>query len=209
MNILAIGAHFDDVELGCGGTLAKHVAAGDNVQVLVVSHSGYATPDGIEVRNADKAREEGQRAAAVLGVSLHCLGLPTLGIGNDETLTSLLLKAVQEWKADTVYTHWTGDVHRDHAHVAHASLMAARHVPRLLMYRSNWYTGEKPFHGTVYTDITLFFERKLEALACHASEMSRVGQAWHEHCHRQCRGDGIVVGVDYAECFACVRWLQC
>lgn len=42
MNILAIGAHFDDVELGCGGALAKHTSSGDQVTVYVATKSGYA-----------------------------------------------------------------------------------------------------------------------------------------------------------------------
>ncbi len=47
MNILAIGAHFDDIELGCGGALAKHVVAGDRVFAYVATRSGFNTPNNV------------------------------------------------------------------------------------------------------------------------------------------------------------------
>ena len=64
MKVLAIGAHPDDVELGCGGALARHVAAGDEVTMLVMT-PGEMGPQGLTSR----VREQ-EAAAAVLGVHL-------------------------------------------------------------------------------------------------------------------------------------------
>ena len=60
MNVLAIGAHFDDVELGCGGTLAKHKAKGDSVFVYIATESGYRAADNTVIRDNDVARREGE-----------------------------------------------------------------------------------------------------------------------------------------------------
>ena len=59
MNILAIGAHFDDIELGCGGSLAKHLANGDKVFAYVATYSGYKNMYDEVVRPNDVAQAEG------------------------------------------------------------------------------------------------------------------------------------------------------
>lgn len=70
--VLAVGAHFDDVELGCGGTLANHVDQGDEVTVFVATHSGYSDPNQREIRSKDVARNEGVKGAEILGFDLLC-----------------------------------------------------------------------------------------------------------------------------------------
>ena len=62
MNVLAIGAHFDDVELGCGGSLARHIANNDTVYIYVATDSAYGTYGGNEIRSGETARREGQRS---------------------------------------------------------------------------------------------------------------------------------------------------
>jgi LmbE family N-acetylglucosaminyl deacetylase len=68
MNILAIGAHFDDVELGCSGALAKHVVNGDNVYVFVATVSGFTNEDGHVIRSNETALKEAQDAMKIIGV---------------------------------------------------------------------------------------------------------------------------------------------
>ena len=67
MNILAIGAHFDDVELGCGGALARHAVQGDNVYVYVATVSGFSNHQKEIVRKRDKF-ERSQSKFATMGV---------------------------------------------------------------------------------------------------------------------------------------------
>ena len=66
--ILAIGAHLDDIELACGGTLAKAVDKKYVVKMIVMSKSGYTNYDGKIVRTPECAVQEGMNAAKVLGV---------------------------------------------------------------------------------------------------------------------------------------------
>ena len=60
MNVLAIGAHYDDIEIGCGGTIARHVQNGDNVVFLTISHSGYESIEGQKIRDAKIAKKESE-----------------------------------------------------------------------------------------------------------------------------------------------------
>ena len=59
MKILAVGAHLDDIELACGGTLAKAMRAGHEVKVIIMSKSGYTNSDGKTMREDDIAVQEG------------------------------------------------------------------------------------------------------------------------------------------------------
>jgi len=205
-NILGVGAHFDDLELGCGGTLARHVADGDRVTMLVVTHSGYSSPDGAVVRDKDVALKEGQAGADVIGAELVSLGAETLAVQFNEKLTAQILAVIEERRIDTIYTHWTQDVHRDHQNVGKSTLMAGRHIPRLLMYRSNLYSAEVPFGGSFYVDISDTWKIKKEAIEAHASELNRVGSKWIEMAQQQASLDGMAIGVAFAECFKAIRF---
>ncbi|WP_287963188.1 PIG-L family deacetylase [Alcanivorax sp.] len=62
MNVLAIGAHFDDVELGCGGALARHAQNGDDVFVYVATVSGFTNQYNQTVRTSEQALREARKA---------------------------------------------------------------------------------------------------------------------------------------------------
>ncbi|WP_169704462.1 PIG-L deacetylase family protein [Candidatus Kuenenia stuttgartensis] len=87
MNVLAVGAHFDDIELGCSGTLIKHVKNGDKVIMLVVTDSSYSNPNGELIRNSETAYQEGQKAANIIGAELICLNYKTFLVPFSEKLT--------------------------------------------------------------------------------------------------------------------------
>ena len=66
MNVLAVGAHFDDVELGCGGALAKHVRNGDNVIVFIATSSEFSNKEGRVLRESSKALSEAECASRII-----------------------------------------------------------------------------------------------------------------------------------------------
>ena len=209
MNILAIGAHFDDVELGCGGALAKHAQNGDNVYVYVATVSGFTNQYNQTVRSSEIALGEAQVAMQVLGVKeLICGKFKTLEIEFVDELNIEILKIVEEKKIDRVYAHWIGDIHHDHQAVAKASLHSCRHVPRLLMYRSNWYHSTMEFRGNFYIDITRQWDTKERAIQAHASEMDRTSSKWIEFFKNEAKNAGQRIGVNYAEVFEVVKWLE-
>lgn len=208
MNILAIGAHFDDVELGCGGALARHAKQGDSVYVYVATVSGFANYNNQTVRSNETALGEAQAAMRVLGVKeLICGKFQTLAVEFVDALNMEILRIVEEKKIDLVYSHWTGDIHHDHQAVARASLHSCRHVPRLLMYRSNWYHSTMEFRGNFYVDITDDWDTKEQAIRSHESEMERTGEKWIGFFRNEAENAGQRIGVKRAEVFEVVKWL--
>lgn len=207
MNVLAVGAHYDDVELGCSGTLIKHVRRGDKVTILVITDSSYKNPNGDLIRGTDVALKEGKAAANIIGAELICLNYETFLVPFDEALTKEITRYIEELGIDTMYSHWTYDLHRDHQYAAKSTLMAGRHVPRFLMYRSNFYDTEQQFRGNFYSDISDVMDKKIEVIKAHKSELERVRYRWLDFYCKLHKNDGQKIGVKYAECFEVVRYL--
>ena len=208
MNVLAIGAHFDDIELGCGGTLAKHVANGDSVFAYVATKSGFINHQNIVIRSNEIADKEGENAMKILGVKLIKGNFDALKIEFNDDLNLDIIKIIEDKKIDLVYSHWMGDIHHDHQAVARASLHSCRHVPRQLMYRSNWYHSNLEFKGNFYVDISYFWEIKKKSIEAHQSEMERTGKKWIEFFHNEAKNAGQRIAVKYAEVFEVVKWLN-
>lgn len=208
MNVLAIGAHFDDIELGCGGALARHVAKGDKVYAYIATVSGFKDIHRRTVRSNSMAMKEGKAAMNALGVDIVCGKFKTLEVEFVEPLNVEILRIIEEKKIDLVYTHWVGDVHHDHQAVACASLHSCRHVPRMLMYRSNWYHSNLDFKGNFYVDITECWSKKEEAILAHKSELERTRYKWLAFFKNEAENAGQKIGVKYAEVFEIVKWLE-
>jgi LmbE family N-acetylglucosaminyl deacetylase len=208
MNVLAIGAHFDDIELGCGGALAKHVANGGKVYAYVATRSGFKDHNNIEVRSNIIAEKEGDNAMKILGVSLIKGNFQTLHVEFIDDLNLDVLRIVEDKKIDLVYLHWMGDVHHDHQAVARASLHSCRHVPRQLMYRSNWYHSNIHFKENFYVDISDYWDIKKKAIEAHQSEMGRTGKKWIEFFYNESKNAGQRIGVEKAEVFEVVKWID-
>jgi len=207
MNVLAIGAHYDDIELGCSGTLIKHTQKGDKVTMLVVTNSEYSSPAGVPIRSAASAHAEGRAAAKIIGAELVCLNYSTHLVPFDEDLTKKITQLVEDLKIETVYAPWTGDLHRDHQNTARCALMACRHIKKYLMYRSNFYNTESTFRGNFYSDISDLMDKKIEAISCHRSEVKRVNYKWLDVFKNEHSNAGYRTGVSYAECFEVIRYL--
>ncbi len=208
MNVLAVGAHFDDVELGCGGTVARHAHQGDKVFVYVATNSGFTDYAQRVVRKPEIALSEGERAAEILGVrSLICGEFPTNDLMFTDELMCSLLRIIEEEKIELIYTHWDGDIHHDHHVLAKATLAAGRHVQRMFMYRSNYYDSGQAFLGNFYIDVSDFVEQKRAAIMAHESEFGRVGEKWLDFFLSQNKNDGLKIGVPYAESFQIVKYL--
>jgi N-acetylglucosamine malate deacetylase 1 len=207
MNILGIGAHFDDLELGCSGTLIKHVQNGDRVTMLVMTDSSYTSPNGELIRDIDVAYKEGLNAASIIGAELICLKVKTFMVPFEESVTSEINRYIEDLNIDVIYSPWVHDLHRDHHYTAKNTLMASRHVQRVLMYRSNYYDTEQPFRGNFYSDITGMMDKKIKVIEAHKSELERVRYKWLDFFKNQNANDGQKIGVKYAECFEVVRYL--
>ena len=211
MNILAVGAHHDDIELGCAGALAKYASEGHQVYGLILTDS-ETHYDLKEIhRTKGAAINEGRRAAEKIGMELCELDHPPAQNGCLEYNVQLMRQLelfMDEKKICTVFTHWHHDMNTDHVAASRLVITAGRHVPRMLMYRSNWYQPEAPFNGTFFIDISNHMEQKRESLECYAGEINNRSREWINTFIEQNRCWGFQIGAAYAEMFEPVRWVM-
>ena len=209
LNVLAIGAHYDDIELGCAGSLRKYVTQGHNVYMIVVTKSNYTNHDGTPYRTEEQADREGKNAAKIIGVKeLRCLDVETKHVKYGPELIESLNSIIDELNIDIIFTHWQYDVHQDHSAIGKATLNAGRHSPRILMYRSNWYQTTESFRDNFYIEMTDYVDIKKESLIAHEVEFARRGMKWVDFVLHKNKNSGLEIGVEYAEAFECVKWLD-
>lgn len=192
LKVLAVGAHPDDIELGCGGTLRRHIMNGDEV-VFVIASVGERDAEG------GTRKVEALKSAELLGVKkVHFLNLPDTMIRHDGETVSTLDQYVQA-DIDIVYVHSPKDYHQDHANVAASVLSASR------KWRNSIFFYETPtttieFRPTLYVDITGVFDTKLECIRQYFSQKRK------EYMEEQAiiglaKYRGYSLRVDYAEAF--------
>lgn len=192
MNVLAIGAHPDDIELGCGATLAGHSKRGDNITMLIVT-------SGETDRGAAKRRlEEQEESARILGAELVWGNMPYGDLPTCRAIVTMIDGVAMEASADIVYTHALLDSHQDHRAVGQASVSAGRRVDRVLHYESP--TREK-FDPVIFVDCTGLLTVKLDLLRCHASQLRPSSFVDMDAISAQCRYWGWIARVEYAEAF--------
>ena len=127
MKILAVGAHLDDIEIACGGTLAKAVEAGHEVKVLIMSKSGYTNKEGKIQRSDDIAVIEGTNALHVLGITdINILDFPTKDISFQSNVVNAIDVIMSKYNPDVIFTHHPFDTHQAHVGVSNATIAAAR-----------------------------------------------------------------------------------
>jgi N-acetylglucosamine malate deacetylase 1 len=184
MRVLAIGAHPDDLEAHCGGTLARYAAEGHEVVMCHASAGDYGStgPDGSE--RAELRTGEARRAAELIGAEHVTLGLSDGGIrGEDAEQRRAVELLVRESVPDVVITHSADDYHPDHRELhrlvidaVHVAANARRtspkpaipaHVPIYFMETD----ASLRFQPTEWVDITSTVEVKQQMAACHASEL--------------------------------------
>jgi LmbE family N-acetylglucosaminyl deacetylase len=208
MNALVVVAHHDDLELGCGGTVAKLVDQGHHVTSVVMTHSGYRDQNEAVVRSASSAQAEGERAAKLLGYDLICLAEDTHGITVTDQGICKILSVLSEKNIDTVFTHWHNDTHPPHRRVNEMVLHACRRVPRVFGFAVNWYLGAEQFEPRVFVSLSeSHWNQKISALLCYETELARTEGRWQSYLDRETRNNGIQIGAFRAEAFLPYKFL--
>lgn len=209
MNVLVVSAHHDDLELGCGGTVARLLERGHRVVSLVLTTSGYRNAQGAVVRSDEQAAAEAAAAARTLGYQLVAHDGDAMDLALTDANTCKIVEAVQEYHIDTIFTHWPGDTHPIHQRVTTMAIQSSRRVPRVFGFAVNWYIGPAPFHPTTFVALSEpHWQRKIAALACYESEFGRAGASWVEYLDRQTRNFGVQLGVHRAEGFVTIKNLM-
>ena len=189
MNVLAIGAHGDDLEEFCGGTLALYARAGHQV-VMAVATDGRGNPAGDPVQIAAVRQREAQASATLIGAQLAWLGLPDGGLQVNEAMRHVFIEAIRAAAPDIIITHPADDYHPDHV-ATHHLVLAAAQIARTSNYPSAHPPVRKPtavafmdaelginFLPEEYVDISEVWEMKVQMLLQHRSQ--HVAAAAHD-----------------------------
>jgi LmbE family N-acetylglucosaminyl deacetylase len=165
MNILAIGAHPDDIELGCGGLLLKAVKQGHNVSMYTLTNGSHS---GDPVQRV----HESQQSAKTIGVQhLFFDNFEDTRLQLNSDLINHIEFIINKVKADVVYTHSMVDTHHDHKAIAMATIEAGRHVPNILAYEM---PVTKDFKPQVYYNISDVIDDKINLINLFISQRDKM-----------------------------------
>ena len=175
-NILAIGAHSDDIEFGCGGTLHKHVRNGHNVHILIMSNGDMKhSVTGEVIRTIKDTNIECRKGPDVIGAQLVQLDFPDREVPFNADSIGAIENVIHSHNIDTIYTHWSGDTHQDHINTLQSSLSAGRLVDNVLCYEQvpvPRVTNVYPV-ANYYVDITPYMDVKIKASKCHETQIEK------------------------------------
>jgi len=169
LSILAIGAHPDDFELGCGGTLRQHVKNGDRVYGLVLTRGekGKHNPTCKECRSS----------ARLIGLEeVTILNFPDTGLRDNGEVISAIREYIRKYKANIVYGHTVKDCHQDHRYAALALKSAVNIRDGIkAVYLFEGPSTDASFEPHHHENITSTFNFKLRAIKKYESQLERGG----------------------------------
>jgi len=212
MNVMAIGAHPDDIEFGCGGTLINHKDNGDVViYVCMTDTESVDATQGKVIRTQDELKSETQCAADVLGVDkVFYLPFKDLHVPFSFDSVSQLETIIKQYNIDTIYTHWSGDSNQDHISTFKTTMAAARYVPNVYCYEQIPIPRhtDNPMRINSYRDISRTFDLKIKAAECHQSQFKKYKAAGFdvtENLTTLAKFRGIQANCQFAEGFQVIK----
>jgi LmbE family N-acetylglucosaminyl deacetylase len=181
MNILAIGAHPDDLDICCGGTLIRFCEAGENVTMCIVT-DGRAHPVGDPKRVSDLRHAEAQASADLIGAKLRGLEIPDGTLIDDISTRHKFIQLMMDVSPDLIITHSPDDYHSDHNYTSRlvtATIQMAwapppglvgepvrKRVPVAFMTTANGIN----FTPEEYVNVTDIWDKKMKMVMNHRSQ---------------------------------------
>ncbi|MDQ5985412.1 MAG: N-acetyl-alpha-D-glucosaminyl L-malate deacetylase 1 [Syntrophus sp. SKADARSKE-3] len=201
MKILAIGAHPDDIEIGCGGTLAHHVKAGHDVYLLVMT-------EGHMGGHGETRKLEQEAAARILNPKELFWGgyLDTELFPNMNQLVHDIETIIKKICPDLIFVNYEEDTHQDHRALTKAAVSATRYVKNVLFYEG---PTTQQFSPVVFVDINETMEDKIAMLLAHHSQVTKTnieGLSIADIARSTAVFRGIQGRVHYAEGFIPLRY---
>lgn len=217
LDLLAIGAHPDDVEISCGGTLALAAAQGLSVGILDLTRGELSTNGTPEERE-----REGREAGRLLGVAGRWNAhLPDGGIApHDPQQVAAVVARLRELRPSTLLTHFPRDKHPDHVAASEICDRAwylaglRRYAPQGIPFRADLryhFASRVGFTPTFVVDVTETWDAKVRAILAHASQVSRSASDARptalntgdllERLESRARHYGLMIGAKYGEPF--------
>ena len=227
LDILCFGAHPDDVELGCSGTIAKEISLGKKVGVVDLTRGELGTRGSVEIRNS-----ESQKATEILGLSAReNLDMRDGFFKNDEAHQMKVIEMIRKYQPEIVICNAIDDRHIDHGKgsklVSDACFLSGlRRIetslngekqeawrPKVVYHYIQWKNIEPDF----VVDITDFVAIKTKAILAYDSQFYTENSKepvtpiatknFLESIHYRSQDLGRLVGVEYAEGFTVERYL--
>jgi len=227
LDILAFGAHPDDVELGCSGTIAKEVALGKKVGIIDLTRGELGTRGSVEIRNSESAK-----AAEILGVSIReNLDMRDGFFINDEAHQLKVIQMIRKYQPEIVLCNAITDRHIDHGKgsklVSDACFLSGlvkietesngekqqAWRPKVVYHYIQWQNIEPDF----VVDISDFIEAKMKSVQAYASQFYDpnskepitpiASKNFLDSIKYRAQDMGRLVGVEYAEGFTAERYV--
>jgi bacillithiol biosynthesis deacetylase BshB1 len=227
LDILAFGAHPDDVELGCSGTLAKEISLGKKVGIIDLTQGELGTRGSVE-----KRYQEAAKASEILGVSVReNLKFRDGFFINDEKHQLEVIKMIRKYKPEIILCNAIDDRHIDHGKgsklVSDACFLSGLrmietqldgqkqevHRPKVVYHYIQWKNIEPDF----VVDISDFMQQKLDAVFAYDSQFFKpdsnepvtpiATQNFQDSIEYRAKDLGRLIGVEYAEGFTVERYV--
>jgi N-acetylglucosamine malate deacetylase 1 len=227
LDILAFGAHPDDVELGCGATIAKEISLGKKIGIIDLTRGELGTRGSAELRD-----KEAQKAANVLGVSVReNLSFADGFFKNDKEHQLDIIKMIRKYQPEIVLCNAIDDRHIDHGKgsslVSDACFLSGllkietevegklqeKWRPKQVYHYIQWKNIEPDF----VVDVTGFVDLKIESVMAYSSqfydpksnepETPITSKNFIDSINYRARDLGRLIGVDYAEGFTTERYV--
>lgn len=221
MRVLGVGAHPDDLELFCAGTLAKYAKKGDEVVMAVVTNGEVGSSTLSKEEIAKIRKEEAKAAASIIGAKLVWMNFPDEFLFDNKKSRLEFINMIRQARPDIIFTHFPGDYHPDHRITGEiirdiqgmvtipnikTKFMPCDKIPEIYFMDI---TDRVNFLPEKYVNITKTFNIKKKMLAEHKSQSTwlknRRGIDYLEFIELGARLRGIEAGVFYAEGFQKVK----
>ena len=219
--VLVLAPHADDEVLGCGGTIAKHVANGDEVYIALMTNAYVGAPELFTEKQMKTVREEAEKAHKKLKVKntfLFEYPAPMLEQYPQYKIAKSISDLIKELNANILYIPHKGDLHLDHGVIFNSALVAARPFPgqsvkQIFSYETlsetEWGhpTVDAVFIPTRFSVLSgEEFLAKIEAINCFKSQLKEFPNTRSvEAIEHLASLRGATVGHNYAEAFVVIR----
>ncbi len=165
MKILAIGAHPDDIEAGCSGTLAKYVQAGHDIYLLVMTEGHMGGEGAIRKKEQTKSAKILKPRELIWGAYKDTLLSPHMN-----QMVHDIEAVLKKIAPDFIFVHHEDDTHQDHRSLAKATISATRYVRNVLFYEG---PTTQNFSPTIFVDIKETLDKKFAMLLAHHSQVQK------------------------------------
>jgi len=164
IRVLALGAHPDDIEAGCGGTLTKYALNGHRVFLMVMT-AGERGGKGTA-----RKREQQRASRHLRAEKIFWGGYPDTKVPAGQGLIGKIERVVHEVDPHFIFVHYHDDTHQDHRHLAISTVTATRYTRNVLFYEG---PTSQNFSPTVFVDIDPVLQEKIDALKAHQSQVMK------------------------------------